>query len=267
MTIQPGSQLGAYTILASLAPAGSAPEEGARWRARDTRQERKVAIWAVPAEIAGDPERRAKAEGVARTLAALDHAGVARVFGLEDADGTAFLVSELVEGETLADRLKQGARPVPEGLGFAHEIARALEAAHERGILHRDLTPSSIRVTPGGGIKTTDVGLLDLLGGDDIAPGSDRHLSHSPTLGATAVAQSGSLSGTSAYLAPERARSEATDTRAGADAVGGDYSTGTRSRSSSIQFSTTVIRGRSASRISVRSAGNSMRNRPSGRTS
>jgi eukaryotic-like serine/threonine-protein kinase len=213
VTIQPGSEFGTYTILGSIATTASAKEMGALWRARDSRRGCDVTIRTFPPALANDPERRARIETAARTLATLDHPGAARVYGLEESDGTPFLVTEVVEGETLAERLKRGAIPVAEGLGLALQVAQALEAAHERGILHRDLNPSTIRLAPNGVVKILDFGLPDLMGPDDAPAASDPNLSHSPTRAVTAM-RSGSLSGTSAYLAPEQARGEVADARA-----------------------------------------------------
>ena len=163
VTIQPGSELGTYTILGSIATTGSATGEGALWRARDARQGREVAIRTFPPSIADDRERVVRMGAAARTLAAFDHPGAARVYGLEESGGAPFLVTELVEGETLGERLKRGAMPAVEGLGLALQVARALEAAHESGVLHRDLNPSKIRLTPNGGVKVLDFGLAALL--------------------------------------------------------------------------------------------------------
>jgi Tol biopolymer transport system component len=213
VTIQPGSELGAYTILGSIATPGSTMGEGALWRARDSRQGREVAIRTFPPPIAGDQERIARMGAAARRLAAFDHPGAARVYGLEESDGMPFLVTELVEGETLAERLRRGAIPVAEGLGLALQVAHALEAAHESGVLHCDLNPSQIRLTPNGGVKILDVGLPGLLGTDDAATASDPNISHSPTRAVTTV-RSGSFSGSSAYRPPEQARGEVPDARA-----------------------------------------------------
>ena len=213
MTIQLGSELGTYTILGSIATTGSATDVGALWRARDSRRGCEVTIRIFPPALADDPERRARIEAAARTLAALDHPGAARVYGLEESDGTPFMVTELVEGETLAERLKRGAIPVAEGLGLALQVAQALEAAHEGGVLHRDLNPSKVRLTPNGGVKVLDFGLPGLLEADAAAPASDPNLSHSPTRAVTTM-RSGSFSGSSAYLAPEQARGEMPDARA-----------------------------------------------------
>jgi eukaryotic-like serine/threonine-protein kinase len=211
VTIQPGSELGTYTILGSIAPTGSAAGDGV-WRARDSRRGCDVVIRTFPPAIAGDQERVARIGAVARSLAAFDHPATARVYGLEESNGTSFLVTELVEGDTLAERLRRGAIPVVEGLRLALLVAQALEAAHESGILHRDLNPSNIRVVPDGGVKILDFGLQALLGGDGADTGSDPNISHSPTRAVTA-ARSGSYSGTSAYLAPEQARGETPDAR------------------------------------------------------
>jgi hypothetical protein len=158
-------------------------------------------------------------------LSALDHPGVARVYGLEESDGTPFLVTELVEGETLAERLKRGAIPMVDGLGLALEIAQALEAAHDCNILHRNLQPSNIRLAPDGGVKILDFDLPVLLGADDSPRASGPNISQSPAQSATALRSgsgsgSGSISAASAYLAPELARGEAPDVRADVWAFG-----------------------------------------------
>jgi len=213
VTIQPGSELGTYTILGSIATPGSTTGEGALWHARDSRLGREVAIRTFPPEIAGDQERVARMGAAARTLAEFHHPGAARVYSLEESDGTPFLVTELVEGGTLAERLKRGPIPVAEGLGLALQVAQALEAAHESGVLHRDLNPSKIRLAPNGGVKVLDFGLPGLLGADDAPAASDPNFSHSPTRAVTEM-RSGSFSGTPAYLAPEQTRGEVPDARA-----------------------------------------------------
>jgi eukaryotic-like serine/threonine-protein kinase len=212
VTIQPGSELGHYTVLGAIATARAATDESAMWRARDSRSGRDVAIRAVPPAIAGDQERLARIRAATPTLAAFSHPRVARVYGLEESGGTPFLVTELVEGDTLAERLKRGAMPMAEGLTIALQIAQALEAAHDSSILHRDLNPGNIRVAPDGGVKILDVGLPGLLDADDAPTGSSPSVSYSPTRTVTAT-RSGSLSGTSAYLAPEQARGEGADAR------------------------------------------------------
>src|SRR5687767_4217735 len=132
---------------------------GEVWRARDTRLHREVAIKVLPDELALDPERLARFQREAHLLAALNHPHIAAIYGLEEANGSQFLVLELVEGETLAERLKSGPLPVSEALTIARQIADALQAAHEHGVIHRDLKPANIKVRDDGVVKVLDFGL------------------------------------------------------------------------------------------------------------
>ncbi|MDA1082806.1 MAG: serine/threonine-protein kinase, partial [Gemmatimonadetes bacterium] len=129
---------------------------GEVYRARDTKLDRDVAIKVLPTSLAGDPDRIARFQREAKTLAALNHPNIAQIHGLEESDGIKALVMELVEGPTLADRIAQGAIPVDEALPIAKQIAEALEAAHEQGIIHRDLKPANIKVRPDGTVKVLD---------------------------------------------------------------------------------------------------------------
>jgi serine/threonine-protein kinase len=142
-------------------------------------------------------------------LAALNHPNIAAIYGLEQSDATRFLVLELVEGDTLADRLKHGAIPVDEALRLALQIAEALEAAHEKGIIHRDLKPANIKVTPDGKVKILDFGLAKAYMGD----AADVNLSNSPTM-SIAATQQGLILGTAGYMSPEQANGEVADKRA-----------------------------------------------------
>ena len=182
---------------------------GEVWRARDSKLGREVAIKTLPEEFAKDEERLARFEREAKLLASLNHPNIATIHGLEEHNGTRFLVLELVEGDTLAERLKRGAIPVEESLKLALQIAEALESAHEKGVIHRDLKPANIKVTPDGKIKVLDFGLAKAFAGD----GSDMNLSQSPTL-SMAATQQGVILGTAAYMSPEQASGEATDKRA-----------------------------------------------------
>ena len=173
---------------------------GEVWRARDSKLGREVAIKTLPDEFAQDEARLARFEREAKLLASLNHPNIAAIYGLEDDDGTRFLVLELVEGDTLAERLKHGAIPVEESLKLALQIAEALEAAHEKGVIHRDLKPLNIKVTPEGKIKVLDFGLAKAFLGD----GADVNLSQSPTL-SMAATQQGVILGTAAYMSPEQA--------------------------------------------------------------
>ena len=200
-----GKTLGTYEIPSPLGKGGM----GEVWRARDSKLGREVAIKTLPEEFARDEERLARFEREAKLLASLNHPNIATIHGLEEDKGTRFLVLELVEGDTLADRLKRGAIPVEESLKLALQIAEALEAAHEKGVIHRDLKPANIKVTPDGKVKVLDFGLAKAFAGD----GSDVNLSQSPTLSMKAT-QQGVILGTAAYMSPEQASGETTDKRA-----------------------------------------------------
>ncbi len=206
-----GKTLGSYEILSPLGKGGM----GEVWRARDSKLGREVAIKTLPEEFAKDEERLTRFEREAKLLASLNHPNIAAIYGLEEDNGTRFLVPELVEGDTLADRLKRGAIPVAESLKLALQIAEALEAAHEKGVIHRDLKPANIKVTPDGKVKVLDFGLAKALAGD----GSDVNLSQSPTLSMTAT-QQGVILGSAAYMAPEQARGQEVDKRADVWAFG-----------------------------------------------
>ena len=144
--LTPGARVGALEVLSPLGAGGM----GEVWRARDTRLGREVALKVLPDGLAADPDRLARLEREARLLAALNHPGIAAIHGIEQADGVPLLVLELVEGPTLAERLRRGPLPVREALEVGRQIAEALEAAHEKGIIHRDLKPSNIKLTPQG---------------------------------------------------------------------------------------------------------------------
>src|SRR5262249_46120463 len=155
MPVTAGKRIGSYEVLAAIGKGGM----GEVYRARDTRLDRDVAIKTLPEEFERDPERLARFEREAKLLASLNHPNIAAIYGLEKYENTHVLVLELVEGATLADRLKRGAIPVEESLRTALQIAEALEAAHEKGIIHRDLKPANIKVTPEGKVKVLDFGL------------------------------------------------------------------------------------------------------------
>ncbi len=200
----PGTQLGSYEIISALGKGGM----GEVWRARDSKLGREVAIKTLPEEFAKDEERLARFEREAKLLASLNHPNIATIHGLEEDNGTRFLVLELVEGDTVADRLKHGAIPVEESLKLALQIAEALEAAHEKGVIHRDLKPANIKVTPDGKVKVLDFGLAKAFAGD----GSEANVSQSPTLSMAATEQ-GVILGTAAYMSPEQTRGRAVDKR------------------------------------------------------
>ena len=141
MALTPGSRLGPYEILAPLGAGGM----GEVYRARDTTLGRDVALKTLPASLAGDPERLARFEREAKTLASLNHPHIAQIYGFERAGDTCALVMELVEGEDLSQRIARGALPLDEAVPIARQIAEALDAAHEQGIVHRDSSPRTSR--------------------------------------------------------------------------------------------------------------------------
>jgi hypothetical protein len=149
MSLTPGTRLGPYEIRAQIGAGGM----GEVYRATDTNLARQVAIKVLPAAMGADVDRIARFDREAKTLAALNHPNIAAIYGLEKADGQAALVMELVEGPTLAERIRQGSIPFDEAVAIAKQIAEALEAAHEQGVIHRDLKPANIKVRPDGTVK------------------------------------------------------------------------------------------------------------------
>ena len=205
MTLVAGTRLGSYEITGSLGAGGM----GEVYRARDTRLGRDVAIKTLPSDFTHDPDRVARFQREAQLLAALNHPHIAGIYGLEETDGSQFLALELVDGETLAQRLKRGPIPLMEALALARQIAEALQAAHERGIIHRDLKPANIALTSEGQVKVLDFGLAKVV---EAGPHESTGLSHSPTL-TIAGTQVGMILGTAAYMAPEQARGKGADKR------------------------------------------------------
>lgn len=149
------------------------------YRTRDPKLDREVAIKVLPEAFAADGERVDRFEREAKLLAALNHPGIATIHGFEDAEGKRFLVMELVEGETLAERIERGAIPGEEALPLFHQIAEALEAAHEKGVVHRDLKPLNIKITREGKVKVLDFGLAKLAEAEPATAGKGG--SQSPT--------------------------------------------------------------------------------------
>src|SRR5262245_47642710 len=203
MQLEPGRSLGSYEIVAAIGHGGM----GEVYRARDTKLKRDIAIKSLPEAFSSDADRLTRFQREAEALAALNHSNIAAIYGLEESAGVRFLVLELVEGETLEERLTRGALPVKEAQGIAMQIAEALEAAHEKGIVHRDLKPANIKITPDDHVKVLDFGLAKL---HETEGAPDR--SNSPTLSLLATAQ-GMILGTASYMSPEQARGRATDRR------------------------------------------------------
>src|SRR6185436_9224869 len=207
VSLAPGTRLGPYEITSAIGAGGM----GEVFRARDTQLGRDAAIKVLPGVFVNDAERVTRFRREAQVLAALHHPGIASIFGLEEDDGRLALAMEYVEGEDLAQRLERGPLPVDEALDVARQIAEALEEAHERGVVHRDLKPGNVKVTPDGKVKVLDFGLAKAWSPDP-SSGSAPDLSQSPTL-AHAGTAAGVILGTAAYMSPEQARGKAVDKR------------------------------------------------------
>jgi serine/threonine-protein kinase len=182
---------------------------GVVYEAEDTKLARRVAIKVLPEIFTADPERLARFEREARVLASLNHPNIAAIYGVEEADDKRFLVLELVEGETLAERLSRGALTLEETLDVCRQIAEGLEGAHEKGIIHRDLKPSNVKITPERKVKILDFGLAKALH-DQV---SEVDISKSPTITAD-MTEPGVILGTAAYMSPEQATGRPVDKRA-----------------------------------------------------
>jgi serine/threonine-protein kinase len=208
MALSPGTRIGAYEVLAKLGEGGM----GMVYRARDTRLGREVALKFVSDAFASDHDRLARFEREARTLASLNHASIANIYGVHDADGTRALVMEFVDGEDLSLRIARGPMPLDETLAVARQIADALEAAHDSGVIHRDLKPANIKVRPDGTVKVLDFGLAKAI---EPTSGARQHdLLNSPTITSPAMTAAGLILGTAAYMSPEQAKGRPIDHRA-----------------------------------------------------
>jgi len=199
-----GTTLSHYRITEKLGAGGM----GVVYRAEDTNLDRQVAIKVLPDIFSGDPERMARFEREAKLLASLNHPNIAAIYGLEQAESKRFLVLELVEGETLAQRIARGPLPLDETLDVCRQVAEGVEAAHEKGVIHRDLKPANMKITPEGKVKVLDFGLAKAFQGETAAADA----SHSPTL-TDQMTRPGTILGTAAYMAPEQAKGKAVDKR------------------------------------------------------
>ncbi len=205
-----GSSFSQYKVKSKLGEGGM----GEVWRAEDTKLGRDVALKMLPEVFAQDPDRLARFEREARVLASLSHPNIAGIHGLEEIDGKRFLVMELVEGETLGERIQRSPMPIEEVVHIAKKIAEAVESAHEKGVIHRDLKPANVNITPDGNVKVLDFGLAKALAADPMSGDSvDQDLSLSPTL-TQAMTGIGVLLGTAGYMSPEQARGKPVDRRA-----------------------------------------------------
>lgn len=196
---------GKYRVLEEIGRGGM----GVVYKAEDTKLDRKVAIKVLPEVFIQEPEKLARFEREARVLASLNHPNIAAIYGVEEAAGKRFLILELVEGETLAERLNKRPLSLEETLDVCRQIAEGLEGAHEKNIIHRDLKPSNVKITPEGKVKILDFGLARAVH-DHI---SEFDLVTSPTITAD-MTQPGVILGTAAYMSPEQAKGKAVDKRA-----------------------------------------------------
>src|SRR5262245_3852765 len=158
MPLTPGARFGPYEVVSAIGAGGM----GEVYRGRDTRLKREVALKILPPSFANDPDRLARFRREAEVLASLNHPNIAAMYGIEESAAVEALVMELVEGETLADRIARGPIPIDESMPIARQIGEALEAAHEQGIIHRDLKPANIKVRSDGTVKLLDFGLAKL---------------------------------------------------------------------------------------------------------
>ena len=195
-----GHQIGVYSVGALLGRGGM----GEVYRARDTRLGRDVAIKVLPRTLTSDPDRLARFEREARMLASLNHPHIGMLYGIEEGGGHRALVLELIEGETLADRLARGPVPIEQALTWARQIADALDAAHEKGIVHRDLKPANVKTASQETIKVLDFGLARTF-----SDGGDLEEPRSPTI----THEGAGILGTAAYMSPEQARGQQVDRR------------------------------------------------------
>ncbi|MBT8462017.1 MAG: protein kinase [Gemmatimonadetes bacterium] len=213
MSLQPGQSIAHYRVEHKLGEGGM----GEVWAATDTRLNRPAAIKSLPAAVAADPERLARFTREAQLLAALNHPNIGAIYGLERDGDTPYLALELIDGDDLSTRIRQGAIAVDEACEIGLQIASALEAAHDKGIIHRDLKPANIKLTGDGAVKVLDFGLAKAITPDPVS--GDVSASLSPTV-TSADTMAGVVLGTAAYMSPEQARGKPVDQRADLWALG-----------------------------------------------
>ncbi|HEY5623283.1 MAG TPA: protein kinase, partial [Gammaproteobacteria bacterium] len=211
MALELATRIGAYEITGEIGAGGM----GVVYRATDTTLGREVAIKTLPEALAADADRLARFEREAKLLAALNHPNIAVIYGLEESNGTRCIAMELIEGQTLEERLEDGSLSVDDALRLALQIAQALEAAHDKGVVHRDLKPANVMITKDGLVKVLDFGLAKAFGDD----AGQSELGQSPAL-SLAMTQQGIVLGTASYMSPEQASGQATDQRADVWAFG-----------------------------------------------
>src|SRR5512144_1089876 len=229
MTLPAGTKLGPYEIVAPLGAGGM----GEVYRAKDTRLERSVAIKVLPQHLSSSPEVRQRFEGEAKTISQLSHSHICALYDVGNQDGVEYLVMELLEGETLADRLGKGALPLEQTLRYGVEIADGLDKAHRQGIVHRDLKPGNVMLTKSG-VKLLDFGLAK-----GFEPAASRgSLTALPTQ--AALTQEGTILGTFQYMAPEQLEGKEADARTDIFAFGSvlyEMATGKKAFSAASQAS------------------------------
>ncbi|HVE65704.1 MAG TPA: serine/threonine-protein kinase, partial [Thermoanaerobaculia bacterium] len=203
MTLSAGSRLGPYEILSPLGAGGM----GEVYRAKDPRLGREVAVKVLPASFSNDPDRLRRFEQEARAAGLLNHPSITAVYDIGMHDGAPYVVSELLEGETLRSRLAAGALAPRKAVDYAVQIGRGLAAAHEKGIVHRDLKPENLFVTRDGRVKILDFGLAKLKQAESGGP-EETNL---PT--GTVGTEPGVVLGTMGYMSPEQVRGRPADTR------------------------------------------------------
>jgi len=194
MPLSPRTIIDQYEILAPIGSGGM----GEVYRARDSRLNREVAIKVLPQLFTTDPDRLRRFEQEARAAAALKHPNILVVYELGSYDRVPYLVSELLEGETLRERLRQGSLPLRKVIDYGTQIASGLAAAHEKGIVHRDLKPENLFLTKDGQVKILDFGLAKMMPGNELATGLER--------GSADQTEPGYVMGTASYMSPEQVR-------------------------------------------------------------
>ena len=213
------SAIGPFEVQRELGRGGM----GVVYLARDSRLDRLVAIKSLPEHLASDPDRLARFQREAKVLASLNHPGISAIYGIEEVGGAAgqqFLILEYVEGQTLAERLDRGALPLEEALTIAQHIAEALEAAHERGVIHRDIKPGNVMVTADGAVKLLDFGVARTQDSEVAAPISPSAATvKSPSPGQSPTLP-GAILGSPGYMSPEQALGKPIDKRSDIFAFG-----------------------------------------------
>jgi serine/threonine protein kinase/Tol biopolymer transport system component len=206
MSLPAGTRLGPYEIVSAIGAGGM----GEVYKAKDTRLERTVAVKVLPQHLSSAPEIRQRFEREAKTISQLSHSNICALYDVGNADGTEYLVMELLEGETLSDRLAKGALPLEQTLRYGTQIADALDKAHRQGIVHRDLKPGNVMITKSG-VKLLDFGLAKAM----TAPAPTSGLTSLPTMMGTAnnLTQEGTILGTFQYMSPEQLEGREADGR------------------------------------------------------